>query len=102
MVHEAATIRVVIFIRMGSTCTIEQGIKCDDLVISSAMVRLDGASQSYVLPKYPAHTNYEILMALLEAAEGLDVRYQRARSHPSMVMLQSSPSHTTTRLFTSK
>ncbi len=75
VVHEATTIGVDTFIRVGSTGAIGQGIECGDLVISSAAVRLDGASQSYVLPEYPAHANYEVLMALIEAAEGLGVRY---------------------------
>jgi uridine phosphorylase len=75
VVHEAAAIGVDTFIRVGSTGAIGQEIECGDLVISSAAVRLDGASQSYVLHEYPAHANYEVLMALIEAAEGLGVRY---------------------------
>jgi uridine phosphorylase len=75
VVNEAAAIGVDTFIRVGSTGAIGQGIECGDLVISSAAVRLDGASQSYILPEYPAYANYEVLMALIEAAEGLDVRY---------------------------
>lgn len=75
VVNEAAAVGVDTFIRVGSTGAIGQGIECGDLVISSAAVRLDGASQSYVLSEYPAHANYEVLMALIEAAEGLDVRY---------------------------
>ena len=75
VVNEATAVGVDTFIRVGSTGAIRQEIECGDLVISSAAVRLDGASQSYVLPEYPAHANYEVLMALIEAAEGLDVRY---------------------------
>jgi uridine phosphorylase len=75
VVHEATAVGVDTFIRVGSTGAIGQGIECGDLVISSAAVRLDGASQSYVFPEYPAHANYEVLLALIEAAEGLDVRY---------------------------
>ena len=75
VVNEATAVGVDTFVRVGSTGAIRQEIECGDLVISSAAVRLDGASQSYVLPEYPAHANYEVLMALIEAAEGLDVRY---------------------------
>jgi uridine phosphorylase len=75
VVHEAATIGVDTFIRVRSTGAIGQGIEGGDLVISSATVRLDGASQSYILPEYPTHANYEVLMVLIEAAEGLDVSY---------------------------
>jgi len=75
VVHEATIIGVDNFIRVGSTGAIGQGIECGDLIISSAAVRLDGASQGYILPEYPAHANYEVLMALIEAAEGLEVLY---------------------------
>jgi len=69
VVHEATALGVDTFIRVGSTGAIGQGIECGDLVISSAAVRLDGVSQSYVLPEYPAHASYEVLMALVEAAK---------------------------------
>lgn len=75
VVNEASNIGVNTFLRVGSTGAIGHGIECGDLVLSSAAVRLDGASQNYILPEYPAHANYEVLMALIEAAESLGVRY---------------------------
>jgi uridine phosphorylase len=73
-VNESSNIGVNTFIRVGSTGAIQKGIACGDLIISSAAVRLDGTSNCYVMPEYPAAANYEILLALIEAAESLNIR----------------------------
>jgi len=75
VVNEAANIGVETFIRVGSTGAIREDIKCGDLVISMAAVRLDGTSHDYVRPEYPAVANYEVLLALIEAAESLGTKY---------------------------
>jgi len=74
-VNEAANIGVETFIRVGSTGSIQKQISCGDLVISTAAVRLDGTSNQYVVSEYPAVANYEVLLALIEAAESLDAEY---------------------------
>jgi len=38
-------------------------------------VRLDGASKDLVIPEYPAVAHYEVVMALIQAAEEVGVRY---------------------------
>ncbi|GBC69340.1 Uridine phosphorylase [archaeon HR01] len=63
------------FIRVGSCGALQRGIEIGDLVISSAAMRLDGASMQYAPPGYPASASYEIVLALVEAAEKLGVRY---------------------------
>lgn len=73
VVNEASAIGVHTFIRVGSSGAIQENIRCGDLVISSSAVRLDGASNCYAIPEYPAAANYEVLMALIEAAETLGV-----------------------------
>jgi uridine phosphorylase len=75
VVNEAANIGVENFIRVGSTGAIQENIECGDLIISTAAVRLDGTSQDYVRVEYPAVANYEVLQALIEAAEDLGVNY---------------------------
>jgi uridine phosphorylase len=72
-VNEAANIGVSTFVRVGSTGAIQKGIACGDLIISSAAVRLDCTSNCYVMPEYPAAANYEVLLALIEAAESLNI-----------------------------
>jgi uridine phosphorylase len=72
-VNEAANIGVNTFIRVGSTGAIQRSINCGDLIISTAAVRLDCTSNYYIMPEYPAAANYEVLLALIEAAETLDI-----------------------------
>jgi len=72
-VNEAASIGVETFIRVGSTGAIQRNINCGDLIISSAAVRLDCTSNCYIMPEYPAAANYEVLLALIEAAETLGI-----------------------------
>lgn len=63
------------FIRVGTSGALWNHIKLGDLVISSAAMRLDGVSKIYVDPEYPAAASYDVLLALIEAAEVLGVRY---------------------------
>ncbi len=73
VVNEASKIGVNTFIRVGSTGAIQKDIACGDVIISTAAVRLDGTSDRYVMPGYPAVVNYEVLLALIEAAERLSI-----------------------------
>ena len=73
-VNESSNIGVKTFIRVGSSGAIQKDIACGDLIISSAAVRLDCTSNCYVMPEYPATASYEVLMALIEAAETLNIR----------------------------
>ncbi|MGQ9566268.1 MAG: uridine phosphorylase [Candidatus Bathyarchaeales archaeon] len=75
VVNEAANIGVETFIRVGSCGALQRDVECGDLVISSAAVRLDGTSNNYILPEYPATADYEVLLALIEAAESQSVDY---------------------------
>jgi uridine phosphorylase len=71
--NEAANIGVKTFIRVGSTGAIQKNIECGDVIMSSAAVRLDCTSNCYVTPEYPAVASYEVLLALIEAAESLNI-----------------------------
>ncbi len=75
VVNEASKVGVKNFIRVGSTGALQPNIACGDVIISSAAVRLDAASDGYVIPEYPATASYEVLLALIEAAEKLGFRY---------------------------
>jgi len=54
VVNEAAGIGVKTFIRVGSCGAIQRHMKCGDMVISTAAVRLDGTSNHYIMREYPA------------------------------------------------
>jgi uridine phosphorylase len=73
VVNEASCVGVDTFIRVGSTGAIQKDIDCGDLIISTAAVRLDCTSNCYVMPEYPAVASYEVLLALIEAAESLGI-----------------------------
>jgi uridine phosphorylase len=73
VVNEASRIGVSTFIRVGSTAAIQKSVNCGDVILSSAAVRLDYTSNCYVMPEYPATASYEVLLALIEAAESLGI-----------------------------
>ncbi len=73
--EELARIGADTFIRVGSTGAIQPHIGIGDIIISSAAVRLEGTSKEYVRTEYPASADYEVLLALIEAAESLGFRY---------------------------
>lgn len=75
VINEAANIGANTFIRVGSCGALQKSIQCGDIIISSAAVRLDGTSNCYVVPEFPAVADYEILLALIQAAENLSVKY---------------------------
>lgn len=74
-VDELSRIGADTFIRVGTCGGIQNDEQLGDLVISTGAVRLDGASKDLVIPEYPAVAQYEIVMALIAAAEELGVRY---------------------------
>lgn len=63
------------FIRVGTTGALRKEIELGDLIISLAAVRYDGVSKIYVDPEYPAVASLDVLLALIEAAEELKVKY---------------------------
>lgn len=74
-VEELSRIGVETFIRVGTCGGIQKGQKLGDLVITTGAVRLDGASKDYVMPEYPAVAHYDVVKALIQAAEELKFRY---------------------------
>lgn len=74
-VDELCRIGAETFIRVGSTGGIRKDQKVGDLVISTGAVRLEGTSKDFVIPEYPAIAHYEVVMALIQAAEELKMRY---------------------------
>ncbi len=75
LVNEASHVGVETLVRVGSTGAIQKDIACGDLVISVGAVRFDGTSKHYIGIEYPAVASYEVMLALMEAAERLDVKY---------------------------
>jgi len=63
------------FIRIGSCGALRKNIRIGDLIISSGAVRLENTSTFFVHEGYPAMAHYEVLMALIGAAEARKSRY---------------------------
>ncbi len=74
-IEELATIGAKTLIRVGSSGAIQKDIDCGDLIISTGAVRNDGTSSQYIVPQYPASSNYQVTLALIEAAETFGYRY---------------------------
>ena len=74
-VEELLRVGANTFIRVGTTGTIRREIEVGDLIITTGSVRLEGTTKQYVRPEYPAVASYEVVQALVEAAETLGVKY---------------------------
>jgi len=63
------------FIRVGASGGYQPQVNPGDLVISTGAVRTEGLTKEYVSPEYPAVANYEVVLALVEAAEKMGFPY---------------------------
>ena len=63
------------FIRVGTTGSIQEDVKMGDIVINDSNIRLDGTSNFYMMPEYPASASFEVVAALVEACENLGFAY---------------------------
>ncbi|MEG2000694.1 MAG: uridine phosphorylase [Evtepia sp.] len=59
------------FIRVGTCGGIKLDVKSDDVVIATGAIRHEGTSREYAPIEFPAVPNYEILSALVDAAQSL-------------------------------
>jgi len=73
--EELARIGADTFIRVGSTGAIQPNIRIGDLVISTGAIRFEGTSRQYAPVEYPAVANFDVVHALIEAAEKFGYRY---------------------------
>lgn len=74
-INELAAVGCETFIRLGTTGSLQERIRCGDIIISTASIRWDGASASYAPPEYPAAASYEVILALISACEHLNLPY---------------------------
>lgn len=73
--NELAQIGCDTFIRLGTTGGLQESIRVGDIIISTGAVRYDGASDVYAPMSYPAIASYEVVIALMEACERLQLTY---------------------------
>lgn len=92
--NELAAVGCNTFLRLGTTGGLQEHLRVGDIVISTASVRWDGASDSYAPLAFPAAASYEVVLALVEACERLGMIYHLgiSASTASFYAGQSRPS----------
>jgi uridine phosphorylase len=68
MMEEAAKLGAKTFIRIGNSGALADHVDLGDYVITTASVRDEGTSRSYVRESFPAGAHYEVVGALVDAA----------------------------------
>lgn len=68
-VEELAQLGIRTFLRIGTTGAIQENINVGDVLVTTAAVRLDGASQHFAPLEYPAVANFTCTNALYDAAK---------------------------------
>lgn len=94
-VEELSAVGAETFVRVGSCGAVDETVEVGDLVISTGAVRLEGTSDDYVDPAYPAVADYEVVTALVTAAERLGYQYHLGvtASTDSFYVGQGRPGH---------
>lgn len=72
-VEELANIGAKVFIRVGTTGSLQPDIAVGEIVIAVAAVRSDGTSRCYIPLEYPAVADYNVVLALVRASKQLGV-----------------------------
>src|ERR671924_318556 len=85
-VEELAAIGARIFIRVGTTGSIQQQVHFGDLVVATAAVRDEGTTPGYVPIGYPAVADWELVQGMMAAGAALNHRMHAGvvRSHDSL------------------
>jgi uridine phosphorylase len=84
-IEELATIGAKVFIRVGTTGSIQKGVSFGDLVVATAAVRDEGTTPGYVPMAYPAVADFEVVQAMMAGG-----RRRRFRVHAGIVRSHDS------------
>lgn len=63
------------FLRVGGSGGIGDNVRPGDIVISSGVVREEGMTKAYIPAAYPAVSHYEVVNAMVQAANDIQVPY---------------------------
>jgi uridine phosphorylase len=75
VVEELTKIGAKNLIRVGTTGALQPDINIGDIIIVTAAVRADGTTNAYVPVGFPAIADFQIVKALIKAAERLGKRF---------------------------
>ena len=84
-VDEAAALGGHTFLRVGVTGSLQPHVRVGDLIIATGAVRMDKTAEAYVPVEYPAVAHFEVVNALVAAAEEYGYPY-----HTGIVATSSS------------
>jgi uridine phosphorylase len=84
-VDEAAALGGHTFLRVGVTGSLQPHVKVGDLIIATGAVRMDKTAEAYIPVNYPAVADFEVVNALIAAAEEFGFPY-----HTGIVATSSS------------
>lgn len=70
--EELVNLGVHTFIRVGTCGGIRLDVESDDVVVATGAVRMDGTSREYAPIEWPAVPDYQVLTALVQAAQNLN------------------------------
>lgn len=74
-IEELAQLGITTFLRVGTTGAIQPHIKVGDLLVTTASVRLDGASYHFAPAAYPAVADFYCTTALVDAARAAQTAF---------------------------
>jgi uridine phosphorylase len=69
------------FIRVGTTGALVPHLDRGDIVVATGAVRWEGTSKTYIATEYPAVASYQVVNALLQAANELGIKV-----HPGIII----------------
>jgi uridine phosphorylase len=85
-VEELAAVGARLFIRVGTTGSIQRDVGFGDLVVATGAVRDEGTTPAYVPLSYPAIADYQLVHEMLGAGRDLNLRVHAGivRSHDAL------------------
>jgi len=75
ILEEAAKLGATTFLRIGNSGALADEVELGDYVITTASVRDEGTSKSYVRENFPAAAHFEVVQGLVEAARSSGHRF---------------------------
>jgi len=73
-VEELVHIGAEVFIRIGTSGSVDGSAKKGDIFIATAAVRDDGTSKQYIPIEFPAIASYEVVENLINASKNLNIK----------------------------
>ncbi|MBZ6494454.1 nucleoside phosphorylase [Natrinema longum] len=71
-IEELAAVGVETFVRVGTTGALQSEIEIGDMIVATGAAKNEGTSKRYEAAEYPAVPDYDVLSALVDAAEAND------------------------------